>query len=343
MTGALANNFEDKINEKFYLTTAIAYTNGYPHIGHAYEFLSSDVIVRYNRLFGKDTYFLTGADEHGQKVAASAEKNGVTPIEHCNKYVNAFKALNQRLGVSYDRYIRTTDASHEDTCRKLWNKCADAGDIYLGSYEGWYNEREETFVPENEAELNNYMDPDSGLPLKKVKEESYFFRLSNYATRLIDYIKANPTFIEPAQYRDSILQRLEVEGLKDLSISRTTFTWGITLPEGYESNHVMYVWFDALTNYLSGIDALEVRNDTHLENVKKLKDYWPASKHIIGKDIIWFHCVIWPCMLLSAKLPLPHGVFSHGFVNAADGRKMSKSYNNTICPNEVDSLSVYMQ
>jgi methionyl-tRNA synthetase len=331
LIGALANNFEDKINEKFYLTTAIAYTNGYPHIGHAYEFLSSDVIVRYNRLFGKDTYFLTGADEHGQKVAASAEKNGVTPIEHCNKYVNAFKALNQRLGVSYNKYIRTTDASHEDTCRKLWNKCADAGDIYLGSYEGWYNEREETFVPENEAELNNFMDPDSGLPLKKVKEESYFFRLSNYATRLIEYIKANPTFIEPAQYRDSILQRLEVEGLKDLSISRTTFTWGITLPEGYESNHVMYVWFDALTNYLSGVNGLD--------DSDPLSRYWSSAKHVIGKDIIWFHCVIWPCMLMSAGLPLPTGVFAHGFVNGPDGRKMSKSLNNVVDP--MDILATY--
>lgn len=340
--GSLCNNLSDHTDKTYYLTTAISYTNGNPHIGHAYEFITADTIVRYHRVLGFNTFFLTGTDEHGQKVAASAEKNELSPLDHCNIYVNAFQMLDKRLLISYSDFQRTTDPNHILTSQKLWNICSDSGDIYLDAYEGWYNEREEVFVSNADAEAAEFKDVGSGLPLKKVKEESYFFKMSTYADQLIKYIEENPSFIEPEQFRNNILGRLKKEGLKDLSISRTSFDWGIPVPEGFDSKHVMYVWFDALTNYLSGIDALEVRNDTHIENVKKLKDYWPASKHIIGKDIIWFHCVIWPCMLLSAKLPLPHGVFSHGFVNAADGRKMSKSYNNTICPNEVDSLSVYI-
>jgi methionyl-tRNA synthetase len=295
--GALANNLPDCTEESYYITTAISYTNGNPHIGHAYEFMTTDILARYNRVFGKKTFFLTGTDEHGQKVAASAEKAGVTPFDHCTKFVGMFKELDRLLCVSYSDFIRTTDGYHEQTSQRLWQKCADAGDIYLDSYEGWYNEREEVFVTQAEAESTNFMDVGSGLPLKRVTEESYFFRMSKYADQLLQYIREHPDCIQPEQYRNNIVARLEKEGLKDLSISRTSFTWGIPVPTGFDPRHVMYVWFDALTNYLSGVHALDADHP--------LASFWPASFHIIGKDIVWFHCVIWPCMLMSANIPLP--------------------------------------
>ena len=271
--GALARNLENPAGngETFYITTAIAYTNGYPHMGHAYEFLTADVIARFHRVMGYDTFFLTGSDEHGQKVAASAVLAGRTPIDHCDLYVDAFKALNQRLAISCSDYQRTTHPYHEETARKLWCMCADAGDIYLGTYEGWYNEREEVFVPEAEAEAAQYLDPGSGTPLKKVFEESYFFRLSNYCDRLIQHIVENPSFIEPEQYRNNILARLkDKDGLRDLSISRTSFTWGITMPKGFDERHVMYVWFDALSNYLTGVHGLDPDHE--------YSRYWPAGR-----------------------------------------------------------------
>lgn len=280
--GALSENLviEDSASrETFYLTTAIAYTNGYPHMGHAYEFLSADVIVRYFRLLGYDTYFVTGSDEHGQKVAASAEKAGRDPLEHCDIYVDGFKALNQRLLVSNNDYIRTTNPEHKKVAQKLWTICGENDDIYLGAYEGWYNEREEVYVTESEAEASNFMDPGSNLPLKRVKEESYFFRLSKYTDRLVAHIESNPAFIQPEQYRNNILSRLLKEGLRDLSLSRTSFKWGVPMPHGFDQNHVMYVWFDALSNYLTGVHALDP--DHYLSR------YWPANMHIIGKDIIW--------------------------------------------------------
>lgn len=270
--GALARNLESPNGnaETYYITTAIAYTNGFPHMGHAYEFLTADVIARFHRVMGYDTFFLTGSDEHGQKVAASAALAGRTPIDHCDLYVDAFKALNQRLAISCNDYQRTTHPYHEETARKLWCMCADAGDIYLDSYEGWYNEREEVFVPEAEAEAAQYLDPGSGTPLKKVSEESYFFRMSKYCDRLTQYIEENPSFVEPEQYRNNILARLRKDGLRDLSISRTSFTWGITMPEGFDDRHVMYVWFDALSNYLSGVHGLDKDHED--------SRYWPAGR-----------------------------------------------------------------
>jgi methionyl-tRNA synthetase len=326
--GALANNLPDcQAIQKFYLTTAIAYTNGYPHIGHAYEFLTSDVLVRYHRVLGQNTFFLTGTDEHGQKVAASAEKAGLTPLDHCDHYVKAFQDLHSQLLVTYSDFMRTTSPYHELTSQRLWSRCADNNDIYLDTYEGWYNEREEVFVSNQDAEACNFLDVGNGLPLKRVTEESYFFRMSKYTSKLIEHIETYPEFIQPEAYRQNILSRLQKEGLKDLSISRTSFTWGIPMPTGYDPKHVMYVWFDALSNYLSGIHALDHDHD--------LSGFWPASVHVIGKDIVWFHAVIWPCMLFSAGLDLPKCVYAHGFVNASDGRKMSKSYNNAVDPIEV--------
>jgi methionyl-tRNA synthetase len=202
--------------------------------------------------------------------------------------------------------------------------CAEKGDIFLDTYEGWYNEREECFVTEMDAEAANYLDAGNGLPLKKVSEESYFFRMSKYHEQLVSYIEANPTFIQPEQFRNNVLARLRKDPLRDLSISRTTFSWGIPVPEGFSPSHVMYVWFDALSNYLSGIHALDPEHE--------LSSYWPPKHQVVGKDIIWFHCVIWPCMLFSAGISLPQSVVTHGFVNAADGRKMSKSYENTVDP-----------
>lgn len=338
--GALSNNLDDcNAVKKYYLTTAISYTNGDPHIGHAYEFMTADIITRYYRALGYNTFFLTGTDEHGQKVAASAEKNGRHPKEHCDFYVDKFQALHRRLLVTYSDFLRTTSDVHKQTCQRLWERCAAKDDIYLSAYEGWYNEREETFVTDMEAEANQFKDPASGLPLKRVVEESYFFRMSKYCDALIEHINANLSFIEPENHRKSILSRLTKEGLKDLSISRTSFTWGIPVPDGFDSKHVMYVWFDALTNYLTGVHALDPSHERAA--------YWPANHHIIGKDIIWFHCVIWPCMLMSADIPLPESVYSHGFVNDSEGRKMSKSLGNVVDPHIVlekfsaDSLRYY--
>ena len=318
--------------ETFYITTAIAYMNGYPHIGHAYEFITTDCLARLHRLLGFDTYFLTGADEHGQKVENSAIKIGRTPKEHCDHYVNSFQELNRKLAISNSSYIRTTDDRHIVLAQTLWEMCAASDDIYLHFHEGWYNPREECYVTELEAQANNYKDPGTGLDYTRLSEETYFFKMSKYQDRLIAFLEENPGFIEPEQARGEIMSRLRSpDGLKDVCISRTTFSWGIPVPEGFDDKHIMYVWFDALSNYLTGVDALDKDSE--------LSKYWPADKHIIGKDIKWFHCVIWPTMLMSAGLPLPKQVFCHGFVNAADGRKMSKTFNNTIDP--WDILSRY--
>jgi methionyl-tRNA synthetase len=311
-------------------------------MGHAYEATTSDVIARYQRSLrsaNHGVYFVTGSDEHGQKIAEAAERENVTPIEICNKYVTGFQVLNQRLLISNDDYIRTTSARHKRTAQELWLRCAAAGDIYLDTYTGWYNVREETFVTETDAALNNYTDPVSGLPYKRVEEESYFFRMSAYKDRLIQYIEIdNPNFIQPVNHKNLILQRLKSDELRDLSISRTTFNWGISVPSGFHENHVMYVWMDALSNYLTGVNGLGV-NQNDLNDASgtpgNLQHFWPANVHIIGKDILWFHTVIWPCLLFSANIAPPLTVFAHGFVNDRDGKKMSKSMGNVVDPHDM--------
>ena len=280
--------------------------------------------------------FLTGTDEHGMKIAASAAGARMEPIDLCTQYTRGFQALNERLNLSNDAYIRTTDDSHKMTAQKLWDRCAS--DIYLSEYEGYYLVREERYVTEREAKELGFKDPASGAELQKSKEESYFFKMSKYQTTLIEHIKSNPGFIAPEQFRSEILSRLESDPLEDLCVSRTSFSWGIPVPKS--DNHVMYVWFDALTNYISGVHLLDEDS--------KLHKMWPAKAHIIGKDIVWFHAVIWPCMLMSAGIALPERIAVHGFIMDSEGRKMSKSLGNVVDPHDLldrypcDSVRWYM-
>lgn len=314
----------------YYITTAINYTNGPPHIGHAYEAVIADVIARYYRSIGHDVYFLTGTDEHGQKIATTAKRMNMTPQELCDSMVAKFKDLNQRLCISNDGFIRTTDPHHEDFCKELWTRCAH--DIYLSEYEGWYDEKEETFVSDMKAKLSDYKN-EIGDPLKRAKEPCYYFRLSKYKEQLIDHITNNPNFIIPTRYYSEVLDLLN--DIDDLCISRTTCKWGVCVPDGFDQSHVMYVWFDALANYLSGIGGAE-------------SIYWPANTHIIGKDIVKFHSVYWPAFLWSAGIELPKSIVCHGFIHDSKGAKMSKSVGNVVDPFDmldrypVDSIRGYM-
>ncbi len=307
----------------FYITTAIAYPNGKPHIGHAYELIATDAMARFQRLDGRDVFFLTGTDEHGQKMQQTARAEGLTPQELADRNSAEFQAMGKLLNSSNDDYIRTTEERHHETSRNIWNLMADAGDIYKDSYAGWYSVRDEAYYQENETELR----PDGvrygpqGTPVEWVQEESYFFKLSEYQDRLLKLYEENPDFIGPAERRNEVISFVK-SGLKDLSISRTTFDWGIKVPN--DPAHVMYVWVDALTNYITATGYIEDRNNPRAK-------YWPADVHIIGKDIIRFHAVYWPAFLMSAKLPLPKRVFAHGFL-LNKGEKMSKSLGNVVDP-----------
>ena len=310
--------------DKYYITTPIFYPNGDPHIGHAYTAIATDVLARFNRLDGKDVFMLTGTDEHGQKMQQTAEREGITPIELADKNSARFREMVETFGCSHDDFIRTTEERHKVACQELWKRMDANGDIYLGTYGGWYSVRQEAFFDESETTVNEEgvrVEP-LGSPVEWVEEESYFFKLSAYEDKLLALYENQPDFIGPETRRNEVLSFVK-SGLRDLSISRTTFDWGVDVPAN--DAHVMYVWVDALTNYVTATGWPE-------ENDKS--PHWPASVHMVGKDIIRFHTVYWPAFLMSAGLPLPERVFAHGFL-FNKGEKMSKSVGNVVDPFEM--------
>ncbi|MEX2696848.1 methionine--tRNA ligase [Rhizobium mongolense] len=307
----------------FYITTAISYPNGKPHIGHAYELIATDAMARFQRLDGRDVFFLTGTDEHGQKMQQTARAEGITAQELAERNSGEFQAMAQLLNASNDDFIRTTEPRHHEASSDIWKRMAENGDIYKDSYAGWYSVRDEAYYQENETELraDGVRYGPQGTPVEWVEEESYFFRLSEYQDKLLKHYEDNPDFIGPAERRNEVVSFVK-SGLKDLSISRTTFDWGIKVPN--DPSHVMYVWVDALTNYITATGYLQDPNGPRAK-------YWPADIHVIGKDIIRFHAVYWPAFLMSARLPLPKRVFAHGFL-LNKGEKMSKSLGNVVDP-----------
>ncbi|MFC4605447.1 methionine--tRNA ligase [Rhodococcus kronopolitis] len=311
----------------FYVTTAIAYPNGVPHVGHAYEYISSDAIARFKRLDGFDVFFMTGTDEHGLKMQQTAVKEGVDVRDLAARNSDRFEALDKALDISYDRFIRTTDEDHTAACQALWQKMVEAGDIYLDTYSGWYSVRDEAFYTEAETtveEDGTRLATETRTPVEWTEESTYFFKLSAYQDRLLALYESDPGFLEPATRRNEIVSFVK-GGLKDLSISRTTFDWGVPVPGDPE--HVMYVWVDALTNYLTGVGYPDTESASFQQR-------WPADLHIIGKDISRFHTVFWPAFLMSAGLELPKRVFVHGFLYNK-GEKMSKSVGNVVDPLEM--------
>ena len=311
------------MSKSFYVTTPIYYVNDVPHIGHAYTTIAADVIARFNRLKGSKVFFLTGTDEHGQKIERTAEANGEKPIELADRVVKRFEDLSDALNITNDDFIRTTEERHRISVEEIFKRVQEAGDIYLSEYEGWYDVREEAFITETQLEEIQSLPEDKRPVIEKVKEESYFFKLSKYQEPLLKYYKENPDFVQPS-YRLNEVARFVEGGLSDLSISRTTFTWGIPVPGNPE--HVIYVWFDALTNYITGVGFPN--------NKEMFEQNWPADVHLVGKDILRFHAVYWPAFLMSAGIPLPKTVFAHGWWTV-EGEKMSKSIGNVVDPYQV--------
>jgi methionyl-tRNA synthetase len=307
----------------YYVTTAIAYPNAAPHVGHAYEYIATDAIARFKRLDGFDVRFLTGTDEHGLKVAQAATAAGMPTAELARRNSDVFQRMQETLNISFDRFIRTTDADHHESSKEIWRRMSAAGDIYLDTYSGWYSVRDERFFVESETQLadGTRIAGETGAPVIWTEEQTYFFRLSAYTDKLLAHYNANPDFIAPEVRRNEVISFVS-GGLRDLSISRTSFDWGVQVPD--HPDHVMYVWVDALTNYLTGAGF----PDTGSELFRR---YWPADLHMIGKDIIRFHAVYWPAFLMSAGIELPRRVFAHGFLHNR-GEKMSKSVGNTIDP-----------
>ena len=310
---------------KYYLTTAIAYTSGKPHIGNVYEIVLADSIARFKRLEGYDVYFQTGTDEHGQKNELKAEAEGVTPKEFVDKVAGIIKGQFDLMNVSYDHFIRTTDEYHEKEVQKIFKKLYDQGDIYKGAYEGLYCTDCESFF--TESQLIDGKCPDCGREVHPAKEEAYFFKMSKYAQRLIDHINCHPEFIQPVSRKNEMMNNFLLPGLQDLCVSRTSFKWGI--PVEFDPKHVVYVWLDALTNYITGIGY-------HCggESDEQFTKLWPADLHLIGKDIIRFHTIYWPIFLMALDLPLPKQVFGHPWL-LMNGGKMSKSKGNTIYADEL--------
>ena len=313
-----------EMSRPFYVTTAIAYPNGAPHVGHAYEYIATDAIARFKRLDGFDVRFLTGTDEHGLKMAQAAAAEGIPTNEFARRNSDEFERLAQLLNISFDRFIRTTDPDHYAASAAIWQRMADNGDIYSDTYSGWYSVRDERFFTEAETTTagdGTRVATETGTPVTWTEEQTYFFRLSAYTDRLLAHYEANPEFIAPEVRRNEVVSFVS-SGLRDLSISRTSFDWGVPVPG--DPSHVMYVWVDALTNYLTGVGYPDTESALY-------QRYWPANLHMIGKDIIRFHTVYWPAFLMSAGLPLPHRVFAHGFL-LVRGEKMSKSVGNVVDP-----------
>ncbi|WP_213737128.1 methionine--tRNA ligase [Bradyrhizobium sp. dw_411] len=308
--------------ESYYITTAIAYPNGVPHIGHAYEAIATDALARFQRLDGKDVFFLTGTDEHGLKMIQTAQSEGMTPLDLATRNAGRFKEMDQRLNVSFDRFIRTSEEQHHRSVQEIWKRMEANGDIYLSSYAGWYSVRDEAYYAEDETVVgeDKVRRGPQGTPVEWVEEKSYFFKLSAYQDKLLALYQNQPDFIGPDSRKNEVVSFVK-SGLRDLSISRTTFDWGVKVPGVPE--HVMYVWVDALTNYITGVGFPD-ESDANWR-------YWPADVHIIGKDIIRFHAVYWPAFLMSAGIPVQKRVFAHGFLFNR-GEKMSKSVGNVVDP-----------
>ena len=303
----------------FYITTPIYYPSAKLHIGHAYCTTIADSIARYHRLAGDDVFFLTGSDEHGQKIQQKAEEAGITPIEYTDKIVAGFQNLWKKLNISNDDFIRTTEKRHEKVVQEIFRRIYAKGDIYKGSYKGLYCTPCESYWTEHQLDENGCC-PDCGRPVQEVSEEAYFFKMSNYQDKILAYIEEHPDFIQPVSRRNEMINFIK-QGLEDLCISRTSFDWGIPVP--IDEKHVIYVWFDALTNYLTPIGFLD--------DQEKFNKFWPADLHLVGKEIVRFHTIIWPCILMALDLPLPKKVYGHGWL-IVDGDKMSKSKGNVIDP-----------
>ena len=327
------------MNKNFYITTPIYYPSGKPHMGHAYSSIVADIFARFKRLENYNVLFLTGTDEHGQKIQKEAKKNHKDPKIFCDEISETFRSLTKILNLSNDDFIRTTEQRHYKSVIEIWNRLVESGDIYLDKYSGWYSVSDEAFYDKDEIEniKGNRVSKSSGSTVEWVEEESYFFKLSSWSKKLLDFYKKNPNFILPKSRKNEVVKFVE-KGLKDLSISRTSFTWGIPVPKN--EKHVIYVWLDALTNYISALNFPDI-------NDKKYKNFWPADIHIIGKDILRFHAVFWPAFLLAAKLPIPKKVFGHGWI-LSDDKKMSKSLGNILDPIEIinkygiDQLRYYL-
>ncbi|MFP4935210.1 methionine--tRNA ligase [Staphylococcus pseudintermedius] len=319
------------VKDTFYITTPIYYPSGNLHIGHAYSTVAGDVIARYKRLQGFDVRYLTGTDEHGQKVQEKAQNAGMSELDYLDGMIKDIKALWEKLDISNDDFIRTTERRHTEVVEKIFEKLLSKGDIYLGEYEGWYSVPDETFYTETQLVDPVYEDgkivggksPDSGHEVELVKEESYFFKLSNYTDRLLAFYDAHPEFIQPPSRKNEMINNFIKPGLEDLAVSRTSFNWGVKVPSN--PKHVVYVWLDALVNYVSALGYLT--DDDHL-----FRQYWPADIHLMAKEIVRFHSIIWPIILMALDLPLPKKVFAHGWVLMKDG-KMSKSKGNVMDPN----------
>jgi methionyl-tRNA synthetase len=326
------------MSEPFYITTAISYPNGPPHIGHAYEAIAADSIARFQRAQGRDVRLVTGTDEHGLKMVQAARSQGRDTLEFADEMSGYFRDMCARLNISYDDFVRTSEPRHHEASVAVWKAMEEAGDLYLDRYEGWYSVRDEAFYDESElveGEGGEKVSP-QGTPVEWTAEETWFFRLSKYQEPLLQLYRDNPEFIRPETRRNEVLRFVE-GGLKDLSVSRTSFDWGVPVPGS--PDHVMYVWVDALTTYMTGVGYPRLDGD--------FARYWPANVHLIGKDIVRFHAVYWPAFLMSARLPLPRQVFSHGFL-LARGEKMSKSVGNVVDPMElaerfgVDALRYFL-